>query len=289
MDRLAELRELIPHLDPARGAWLPHAGVMREERVTEPTGSVTRPLVALTVSGRKRTTLPGHEFDYAAGQYLVTSVGLPLTAQLTEVPYLAFGMELRPEVIAELLLRAPSPAPAARAGLGIAIADAAPELLDAVLRLLRLVDRPDDFAVLAPAVEREIHWWLLRGPLGGLVRQVGRADARAAVARDAAAWINEHFTETIRIADLARHVGVSAPTLNRYFRELTGMSPVRYQKQLRLQLARVRLAAAPDDVAAAGFAVGYDSPSQFSREYRRLFGRPPGEDARRLQDAAPGS
>jgi transcriptional regulator GlxA family with amidase domain len=119
--------------------------------------------------------------------------------------------------------------------------------------------------------------------LGGLVRQVGRADERFTIARRAARWLEEHYDRAIRVEDLARHAGVSVATLNRHFRTATLMSPVQYQKQLRLQQARIQLTAAPGDVAGVGHAVGYESPSQFSREYRRLFGVPPGEDARRTR------
>ncbi|MCO8273846.1 AraC family transcriptional regulator [Actinoplanes sp. TRM 88003] len=158
------------------------------------------------------------------------------------------------------------------------MATADDDLLGAILWLLRLVERPRDFAVLSPGLEREIHWRLLTGPPGGLVRQVGRADERFTIARRAARWLEDHYDRAVRADDLARHVGVSVATLNRHFRAATMMSPVQYQKQLRLQEARIRLAAAPGDVAGVGHAVGYGGMSQFSREYRRLFGVPPSED-----------
>jgi transcriptional regulator GlxA family with amidase domain len=154
--------------------------------------------------------------------------------------------------------------------------------VDAVVRFLRLAGQPPDFAVLGPAAEREIHWRLMNGPHAATVRRIGMAGSRVSLVGRAVRWLAEHYDQPIRIADLAGHVGVSVPTLNRHFRAVTAMSPLQYQKQLRLQRARVELLAAPGDVAAVGYAVGYDSPSQFSREYRRLFGVPPGQDAHRL-------
>jgi AraC-like DNA-binding protein len=138
--------------------------------------------------------------------------------------------------------------------------------------------------VLAPALEREIHWRLLTGPQGATVRQIGLADSRLSAIGRAARWIRDHHARVIRIDDLAREVGMSVSSLNRHFRAVTAMSPLQYQKQFRLQQARIQLIAAPDDVGAIGYNVGYDSPSQFSREYRRMFGVPPSRDATRLQN-----
>ncbi|NMO49933.1 AraC family transcriptional regulator [Actinoplanes sp. TBRC 11911] len=260
---------------------------MRVLAATDPTAprpSVTQPTFALVAGGEKRTVLAGHEFTYGAGQYLVTTLDLPVTAHITRAdPFSAFGLALRPELIIQLLVDSPK---ADSPGPGIGTADAGDRLLEAVVRLLRLVEHPHDFAVLARDAEKEIHWRLLTGPLAGLVRQVGYADSHVALAGRAARWITDRFDQHIRMAELAAHMGVSTATLNRHFRAATAMSPLQYQKHVRLQRARIRLAATPDDVAAAGFAVGYDSPSQFSREYRRMFGSPPGEDARRLSVAA---
>jgi transcriptional regulator GlxA family with amidase domain len=134
-------------------------------------------------------------------------------------------------------------------------------------------------------VRREIHWRLLTGPQGALVRQVGLAGSRVAVVSRAIEWVKDHYDEVIRVEDLAAEVSMSVSSLNRHFRAATSLSPLQYQKQIRLQRARVRLLADPADVAGTGHAVGYTSASQFTREYRRLFGVPPGQDAARLQHA----
>jgi transcriptional regulator GlxA family with amidase domain len=166
---------------------------------------------------------------------------------------------------------------------GIVTADADAELIDAVVRLLRLLDQPREFAVLGSGVEREIHWHLMNGPHAALVRRLGVSDSRVSVVRRAAGWITRYYDRTIHIADVADHVGVSEATLNRHFRAITAMSPLQYQKRIRLGRARAALMVAPDDIAGVGHSVGYDSPSQFNREYRRMFGVPPGQDAIRLQ------
>jgi AraC-like DNA-binding protein len=211
-------------------------------------------------------------------------------------PFLAFVLELRPEKIAALLLET-APAAAARPGTarpgtaratpaGIAVSDASPALLDAIARLLALLDAPDDAAALAAGVEREILWRLVTGPQGAIVRQIGLADSRLAHLARAIRWIRGHYDETLRIEELATLAAMSVSSFHRHFRAVTSMTPIQFQKQIRLHEARARLLTEPGDVTGAGFAVGYDSPSQFSREYRRLFGVPPSRDALDLRQAA---
>jgi AraC-like DNA-binding protein len=292
MHHLDELRGRIARLAAGspRPLWIEGMQVFSTERVTEPLGTVTEPVLALVAQGAKRSGLGDHIFDYHAGQYLVVTVDLPLSSQITHAtptePFLAFGLPLQPALIAQLLIEAGPTVVSPHDGPGIATSDADDKLLDAVVRLLRLLDEPRDVPVLAPGVRREIHWRLLNGPQATLVRQLGLADSRLTLVARAIGWIKTHYDRVIRIDDLADDVGVSVSSLNRHFRAVTAMSPLQYQKQLRLQKARIQLIAAPHDVAAIGYAVGYDSPSQFSREYRRMFGAPPGQDAARLQTMA---
>jgi len=265
--------------------------VFSSERATEPLGTVTEPMFALAVQGAKRAVLNDRIFDYRAGQYLIAAVRLPLTSQVMYAtraePFLGLGLPLRPAIIARLLTEVTSPnAGPPHDGPGIATSDADAKLLDAVLRMLRLLDEPRDIPILASGIRREIHWRLMNGPQADLVKQIGLADSRMALVARAIAWIKTHYDEVIRIEDLACEIGLSVSSLNRHFRAVTAMSPLQYQKQLRLQNARMQLITAPHDVAAIGYSVGYNSPSQFSREYRRMFGAPPGQDAVRLQSAA---
>jgi AraC-like DNA-binding protein len=229
-------------------------------------------------------------FEYSAGQYLVVSVDLPIASHVVRAsadePYLAVGMTLRPATIATLLLEVAAGDHTPVEPSGMAVSDATTELLEPVVRLLRLLDRPEDIPVLRPMVEREILWRLLAGEQRAMVRQIGLADSRLSQISHAIGWIRVHYAETFRIEDLARLAAMSVSSFHRHFRAVTAMSPLQYQKQIRLQEARARLLTESEDVAAVGFRVGYDSPSQFSREYSRLFGAPPGRDAARLRTAS---
>ncbi|MGH3167049.1 MAG: AraC family transcriptional regulator [Trebonia sp.] len=291
MSDLAELRDRVASL--AAGYPRPRRvggmKVFSTTRTTSPLGNVAEPVVSLVAQGAKRSVLGDRAFDYGAGQFVVITVDLPLTSHITAAsdaePFIGCSLPLEPPVIAQLLLESRLPARAAPDGPAIGVSDATPDLIDACVRLLKLAAAPRDARVLAPAVRREIHWRLLTGPQGDMVRQAGLADGRVAVVARAIGWIKEHYDEVIRVDDLAGDVGLSVSSLNRHFRAATSMSPVQYQKQIRLQRARIRLLANPADVAGAGHAVGYTSVSQFTREYRRLFGAPPGQDAARLQES----
>jgi AraC-like DNA-binding protein len=171
----------------------------------------------------------------------------------------------------------------------IAVSDASPLLLDAITRLIGLLDEPGAAAVLAADVEREILWRLLTGPQGATMRQIGLADSHLAHLARAITWIRGHYDETLRVADLAALAAMSVTSFHRHFRALTSMTPVQFQKQIRLHEARARLLADPGDIAGAGHAVGYGSPSQFSREYRRMFGVPPSRHVPALRGQTPSS
>ncbi|HEY2481307.1 MAG TPA: AraC family transcriptional regulator, partial [Caulobacteraceae bacterium] len=165
-----------------------------------------------------------------------------------------------------------------------AVSPVTAQLLDPWLRLLGLLDTPQDIPVLAPLLEREILYRLLQGPQGGVLRQIAKADSRHAQVRKAIGWIRVHYDRPLRVGELAHLAGMSAASFHRHFRSATAMSPLQYQKNLRLQEAR-KLLMADQDAARAGYAVGYESASQFSREYARLFGAPPARDAGRLRPA----
>jgi AraC-like DNA-binding protein len=239
--------------------------------------------------GRKRIGLGNRIFEYGTGQYLIVSVDLPIDGHVVEAtaeaPFLGFGFTLKPEAIATLLLEAGPTQLTGSDSPGIAVSDLTHDLIDPVVRLLRTMDRPIDIPVLAPAIERELLWRLIHGPQGALVRQIGLADSRMAQIGRAIRRIRSHYAEAIRVEDLATVAGMSVTSFRRHFRGITSMTPIQYQKQIRLQAARARLMSAAEDVAQVGFAVGYDSPSQFSREYRRLFGRPPGKDGQSLRSS----
>ena len=254
---------------------------------TPPCQIVVEPVFALVAQGAKRIEVGRQTFDYHAGQFLVVSVDLPANAWVVKGsagrPYLGCGLALRPEAIAGLLLDSGGQRVLGIERAGIAVSDLSADLVDPVVRLLRLMDRPSDVPILGPALEREILWRLINGPQGAIVRQIGLADSRMSQIGRSIRWLRSHFAEAVRIETLAEVAGMSVTSLHRHFRMVTSLSPIQYQKQLRLQAARARLMATRENVSTVGFAVGYESPSQFSREYRRMFGRPPGQDGLELR------
>ncbi|WP_329256387.1 AraC family transcriptional regulator [Streptomyces sp. NBC_01478] len=290
---LTELRALIDRHAPRTPLAVEGLMLTRADRPEAPSASLARPVLAIVAQGSKRLILGDRVHDYGAGQYLVVSVDLPVGGHYThatpQAPFLACGLALEPAKIAALLLDADSgtlPLPRRSAPHGLAVCDAPAELLDAAVRLLRLLDRPGDARVLGPLIEKEILWRLITGEQGALVRQIGLADSQLTHISRAIHWIRDHHTETLRVDDLARLAGMSASPFHRHFRAVTALTPIQYQKRIRLQEARLLLMSSAEDVADIGFAVGYDSASQFSREYRRAFGRPPGQDAVRLRGGA---
>jgi AraC-like DNA-binding protein len=291
---LAELRTLIArHARPDMTTAVDGVLVSKVERPSAPYPSMTGTVLALVAQGAKRLALGDRVYDYRAGQYLVASVDLPVTGHFVDVapehPALGFGLVLRSSVVAELLLRAgPTDLPPAPGGApsGIAVSDAPDELVDGAVRMLRLLDQPRDAAILAPLIEREIVWRLLTGEQGAAVRQLGLADSSLAHVARAVRWIRDHYAESFRVEDAARVSGMSVSAFYRNFQAVTAMSPIQFQKQIRLQQARLLLATRVHDVTGVSHRVGYDSPSQFSREYRRQFGAPPSRDALRLRETA---
>lgn len=265
---------------------IPGLMVMSSFTPTMPLAHIAAPSLAVVAQGAKRSVIGDASFDYAAGQFQVVSVELPITSNVTvasrERPFLGMGMRLRPSVIAELLLER-APTLAADVPAGIVVSDLGPELLDALERLVALLDTPADAAALAGLYEREIVWRLLTGPQGQLVRQIGLADSRLNHLSRAIGWIRDHYAEPIKVEELAALASMSVSSFHRHFRAVTMLTPIQFQKQIRLQRARALLLADPGAVATVGYGVGYTSASQFSREYRRLFGAPPGRDSQALR------
>lgn len=293
---LDELRASITHYAGRPGHAIDGLLLSVVDNPTPPTATVTDPVLAVVAQGAKRLNLGDQIYDYGAGQYVVVSVGLPITGHFTQAspdrPFLGVGLTLRPAVIASLLLEAGSAAYSRQGGRGsetppgVAVSNASDELVDALTRMIRLLDSPADVPVLAPMIEKEILWRLITGEQGGMVRQIGLADSRLSHIGRAIQWIRNHHADMIRIDDLAQMSAMSVSAFHRHFRTVTAMTPIQYQKRIRLQEARLFLIGGSMDVAAVGFAVGYDSASQFSREYRRQFGVPPGQDAARLRQQA---
>lgn len=226
----------------------------------------------------------GHVFRFQRGRFLIVSIDLPITSHVLEAspdkPFLSLALDLDPDLVFGLLQGmgpAPEPAPS---GPGIHLSEGTPELLDAFLRLLRCLEAPADADVLGPMLRREITYRLLRTEYGPLVRQLGVAGSRVQRIAKAVARLRERFDEPLRIEDLARLVNMSPSSFHKHFKEITTLSPLQFQKELRLQEARRLLRVEGLDAATAAFRVGYESPSHFSREYARHFGQPPIRDIR---------
>lgn len=288
---LDELRELLHrHARPDLTTAIDGVRVCKFTEVGEPMSSMSGTVLAVIAQGRKRLALGDQFYEYGPGQYLVASVDLPVTGHILDVapgmPTLGFGMTLEPAVIGELLMTAGPVRPAEDASPGITVNDVSEEMLDAVVRLLRLLDRPRDRKALAPLYKREILWRLMAGKQGEIVRQLGVADTNLVDVRRGVRWIRENYDQPFRVEEVAELSGMSVSAFHRNFQVVTAMSPIQFQKNLRLQAARLLLTNSPNDVTGVGQRVGYDSPSQFSREYRRQFGVAPSVDAARLRDVA---
>ena len=243
------------------------------------------PMLCLVVSGGKQTILGETVYSYRAGDCLVVSAELPVCGSIIEAPYRALSFDLNPATIAGLMVEIGAPAASDPSPpSGIHVTQLEDELLEPMARLLRLLDRPHEIAVMTPMIERELVWRLLHSRHAATVRQIGSAESRLSGVSRAINWIRAHYAEPMRLEALSDLAGMSLSTFHRHFRTVTTMSPLQFQKQVRLQQARARLLSGADGAAETGFAVGYDSPSQFSREYARQFGLPPGRDAARMRE-----
>lgn len=288
-----ELASQITRHAPADGVYeMPDVGLalIRSDAPSDRVPTLYRPAVCIIAQGAKDVMLGDEAYRYDRDSHLVISVDLPLTGQVVEAsaerPYLCVRIDLEPPLLSELMLQQP-PAPGGESPRGLHLSRTTPDLIDAATRLLRLLDRPEDAPALAPLIRREIHYRLLTGDQAGIVRQIGAPDSRLSQVNRAIAWIRANFDRPFSIEVLAREAGMSASALHHHFKAVTAMSPLQYQKQIRLQEARRLMLGEARDAQAAGFQVGYDSPSQFSREYARLFGAPPARDAARLRAGGP--
>lgn len=291
MEMIAKLAQLIMRHAPETGMCgtpMRRLSLIHTNEPSAPVPAVYEASLCLIAQGAKRVSLGEHSVVYDASRYLLVSVDLPLVGHVIEaspeMPYLCCKIDLDLAALADLLVDERGIAP--RHDLPVlAVYPGDPDLIDAACRLVGLLDRPHDIAVLAPLVEREILYRLLTGPHGPLLRHMASVDSRLNQINRAIATIRKGFQSQLRIDEIAASAGMSPSSLHQHFKAITRMTPLEYQKQLRLQEARRLMLAGGVSAGSAGFAVGYDSPSQFSREYRRLFGAPPRQDIARLQTA----
>lgn len=250
---------------------------------------VYQPMLHVVLQGSKTLSIGDQLSTYGPASYFVVPVEVPATGQVHPrapgLPYLALSLTLEPSVIATVLADERQTVERPRAQRFSAV-QAPDELIDAWLRMLRLMDRPDEAAVLAPMIEREILFRVLQGPLRKTLVDMARPDGRMAQIRRATEWIRQHYTEPFRVEPLAAMTDMSVAAFYRHFKAITAMTPIQYQKRLRLLRARWLLLFDTLDAASVAFNVGYESASQFSREYARLFGLPPVKDAARFKTPA---
>lgn len=256
----------------------------RRTQPSAPCHGSYRPCMALVLQGAKSVRLGEETLSYGRGDYLLTSLDLPVAWRIAEAseeaPHLCLSLIIDNTGLSELLRRvdAPRPAPGSDGRRGMAVNAATPEILDAAVRLLRLLDRPEDIPAMAPLLQQEILYRLLTGPDGGRLLNIAIADSRSNRVARAVAWLRENYAQPLRIEELAERVSMSVSSFHHHFKEVTAMTPVQYQKRLRLHEARRLMLVERLDVGSAGFRVGYRSPSQFTREYGRLYGLSPARD-----------
>lgn len=284
------LRHAILARLPAPGSIEPPIQGLTLSRQNHPTNThrcVFKPVVLSLLGGQKHSILGTREFIYGDGQTMVTSMDIPCVSRVTHAtprkPYVGIMLELDPVLIIDLVkeLRLPKPQKILHRSMALGPSD--PAILNAFTRLLDLLDEPENQrAILAPMIIREIHCRLLTGPWASQLQMLATTGAQGYPITKAVAWIKTHFSENFRIDDLAARVNMAPASFYRHFSKVMSLSPIQYQKQLRLHEAK-RLMLAGADSAHAAYAVGYESTTQFSKEYKRLFANPPRADIRHLQ------
>lgn len=296
----SELIDLVKQFAPGDGLHdtaIPALQLIRASAPAHRLPAVYEPGVVVVIQGRKQATLGSEVLVYDPLNYLVISVTMLPQGQIIEAtpdePYLCVRVNIDPREVASLMLEAgraqavSAPASAnADMGRGLNVARVSEPLLDAVLRLLRLLRTPHDAAVLAPLAVREIYYRVLTGELGPQLHALAVADGHAQRIVRAIDLLKRRYAEPVRIEEVAEAVHMSPSSLHQHFKQVTSMSPLQYQKHLRLHRARQLMLTDGLDAASAGHQVGYESPSQFSREYRRLFGAPPKAEIQVLRTSA---
>jgi AraC-like DNA-binding protein len=292
-DPTPELRALAErHAAPSCRELLPGLTLWSSFDPTPSTPVVYEPMLYFTLQGVKRMTVGERQLAHRPNTFLLASIDVPVVCAVTdcsaEQPYLGVAVALDRAAVAALLVDLePGPAPAPETEPNelesMKIGATTPAMTDALLRFVRLVDTPADAPVLAPMLERELLYRVLKSENGAVLRQFAQANSRLSQIQRAVKWIRAHLAEPLPVETLASVASMSVSSFHRHFKATTGLSPLAYHKQMRLREARRRLLAEPGAVASVAFSVGYESASQFSREYTRQFGLPPARDAARLR------
>lgn len=267
---------------------IPGLGFFRREHPSPPVVCMVEPSIILVARGEKRLWVGGEGYTYDTSRFLITSLNLPANSEVLaaspQQPCLGLTLKLDLRMLAELSAQGGLPPSRDKAsGSSVGIGCATPALLAAFERLLALLEEPEAIPVLAPLIQREIHYRLLMSDQAAKLRQITSVDGQGYRIAKAIDWLKLHYASALRIEELAERVQMSPPTFHHHFRQLTAMSPLQYQKWLRLNEAKRLMLNEHLDVSSAAFKVGYESPSQFSREYSRLFGAAPKHDIAQLR------
>jgi AraC-like DNA-binding protein len=286
-DQLNELRTLAARAENRRTeTGIPRVAMVQGAIPEHLLAAVYDPMINLILTGSKSMTVGDCTLRYDPATYFVMSIELPAVGQVhpaaTGEPYLAVSLTLDPVVVANLLADLPPVAGRHEQEAGFSVAAVTPELMDAWVRMLRLMDRPADIAALSPVYEREILYRVLQGPHGAMLREIAAPDSAMTRVSLAIQWIRRDFAQPLRVDALAQKAAMSVSAFHRHFKAVTNFSPLQYQKRVRLLHARTLLVASAHSVTSAAFDVGYESTTQFSRDYARVFGLPPARDAARI-------
>lgn len=292
--RLDQVQTLVPILEQNSNQWgitptlVPGVAIFKANSTTTPLPLVYQPSLCILVQGEKHIFIGDETYCYRPGQLLTVTLDLPLHSQITAAseasPYLLLKIELDAALIAELYpfvqIEKSQEQPYAK---GLFIGDLNDVTMDAVVRLAELIANPHHIAALANQTKREIFYRLLCGPQGALIAQIAVQDSYLQRIAKALQFIKEDFKAALSVPYLAQMAGMSVSSFHAHFKNITGISPLQYQKSLRLMAARNLMLAENMDAATTAYRVGYESPSQFSREYARMFGSPPGRDVQQLK------
>lgn len=262
---------------------------VRQSNCAIPIEGVTEPILAIVVQGKKEVLLNEEIYRYGIAQHLVISVDLPLSGFAVEAapdqPFLGFKLSLDPAQLCDIITQTNPSIGQKESVRGLFVSDAEPSLIDCAIRLTKLLDTPQDIPFLAPMIIREIYYRLLLGEQAEAVRQIATAGSNMQRIAEVIKQIKTEFTKPLRVEELVGQANMSASSFHRHFKAVTSMSPLQYQKHLRLVNARQMMLAEAIDATQAAYRVGYESTSQFSREYSRMFGAPPMRDIERLRTA----
>lgn len=285
-----EMKEIIGRHCQADGSWptsMAGLTLFRGSQTSAPSCTIVASAFAMMTQGAKRISVSEEVYDYDSRHYLISSVDLPMLARVTEAsaeqPYLGLALGIDPLKIREMTAHLPPLRRGESIDRGIAVGTLDTDIQNTALRLVRLLDRPEDIPALAPIIERELLYRLLSGRLGARLRQAAATGSHSHQIIRIIGWLRQHIDQAISIEQLADLANMSKSSLHHHFKALTAMTPVQYQKQLRLHEARRLMLMDNQDAASAAHRVGYESPSQFSREYRRMFGAPPARDIASLR------